>query len=183
MIVHNNLIENKDLGIRERAVLFYLMTLGATKESVLITYEELSDYLGYKNTNFRSTRKALKDILKSLEDKKYLEVHEDPLKGEIELLMTNTSNVTKDDFSFQSQYVKLPLKLMLNRTVKGKYIPLLVGINYHNKFIGGKPKIKDLSIFSGCSNNTLKKYLKELLEDEIIFLTDDESYELNKLYF
>lgn len=183
MIVQNNLIENKDLGIRERAVLFYLMTLGATKESVLITYEELSDYLGYKNTNFRSTRKALKDILRSLEDKKYLEVHEDPLKGKIEIIMTNTSNVTKDNFSFQSQYVKLPLKLMLNKTVKGKYIPILVGINYHNKFIGGKPKIKDLSIFSGCSNNTLKKYLKELLEDEIIFLTDDESYELNKLYF
>lgn len=39
MIINNNLVENKDLGIRERAVLFYLMTLGASKESVLITYE------------------------------------------------------------------------------------------------------------------------------------------------
>lgn len=183
MIINNNLVENKDLGIRERAVLFYLMTLGASKESILITYEELSDYLWYKNTNFRSTRKALKDVLKSLEDKMYIEAHEDPLKGNIDVILTNTSKVTKDDFSFQSQYVKLPLKVIQDKSIKGKYIPILVGIDYHNKFIGGKPKIKDLSVFSGCSNNTLKKYLNELLEEEVISLEADGSYELNKLYF
>jgi len=169
MIIGNNILENRDLTIKERALLYYIMTVCKGKHRRKLKYEDVAKYLAYKNKHFGTVKKSIIKRLNTLQEHNYIKVNtKDVYTFWVSLNDPLIVNFTPDKFSIKTNYITIPEDI-LNK-VEGKYIPILASIYYYNTYILGSEPLKLiwLADFSGCTKITLHKYLRELKDLEVI---------------
>lgn len=169
MIIGNNILENRDLTIKERALLYYIMTVCKGKHRRKLKYLDVSKYLAYKNKHFGTVKKSIIKRLKTLEEHGYIKVNtKDVYTFWVSLDDPLLASFTPNTFSVKSNYITIPQNIL--DSVEGKYIPILASIYYYNTYIlGAEPlKLIWLANFSGCTKLTLHKYLRDLKQLEVI---------------
>jgi hypothetical protein len=169
MIVGNNILENRDLTIKERALLYYLMTHCRGKHYRVLRYKDIAKYLDYKNKHFGTVKKSIIKRLNTLQKYGYIKVNTNYIyKFRVALNAPLLSNFTPDKFSVKSNYITIPENLL--NSVNGKYIPILASLYYYNTYILGSEPFKYIwcAKFSGCTKKTLHEYINNLIELNIL---------------
>lgn len=169
MIIGNNILENRDLTIKERALLYYLMTVCKGKHYRVLRYKDIAKYLDYKNKHFGTVKKSIIKRLVKLQEQGYIKINTNAIYTFwVSLNSPLLSNFTPDKFSVKSNYITIPEKIL--NSVNGKYIPVLASLYYYNNYILGSEPFKYIwcANFSGCTKNTLHEYLNDLIELNVI---------------
>lgn len=169
IVVGSNILENTDLTIKERALLYYIMTVCKGNYRRKLKYMDIANYLDYKNKHYGSIKKSIIKRLSTLQEQGYIRINtNDVYTFWVSLDKPLLAEFTPDTFSIKSNYIVIPEKIL--NSVKGKYIPILASLYYYNRYILGSEPFKFIwcANFSGCTKNTLKKCLNDLVELEII---------------
>lgn len=169
MIIGNNILENRDITIKERALLYYIMTVCKGNYRRKLRYMDVAKYLDYRNKHYGSVKKSIVKRLNTLQEHGYIKVNtNDVYTFWVSLDKPLLSKFTPDKFSVKSNYITIPENIL--NSVNGKYIPILASLYYYNNYILGLEPFKFIwcANFSGCTKNTLKNYLEELIELNVI---------------
>ena len=169
MIIGSNILENKDITIKERALLYYIMTVCKGNHYRNLKYKDIAKYLDYKNRHFGTVKKSIIKRLNTLREQGYIKINTNNIYTfRVALDKPLLSNFTPNTFSVKSNYVVIPEHIL--NSVNGKYIPILATLYYYNRYILGLEPFKFIwcANFSGCTKNTLKKYLDDLIKLDVI---------------
>lgn len=177
MKIYNNILENSQLTIKERALLYYIMTVCKGNYRRKLRYMDVAKYLDYKNKHYGTIKKSIIKRLNTLQEHGYIKVNtKDVYTFWVSLDKPLLSKFTPDTFSIKNSYVTIPENILNN--INGKYIPILATLYYYNKYILGLEPFKFIwcAEFSGCTKLTLHRYINELLELEIIKESHEGKY-------
>lgn len=190
MFIQNTIIENTNLKLKEKALLYYIMTVSAFRDTckprmrftkdmtpyhtVTLLYDEMAQYLEYNNVATRNTIRTLRSFLDTLQECGYINYQDRKDKAEITL---KKSPNRLDTFDIRENYIKIPLKVL--REIPVKCLPLIVSIEYCK----GKTDITQykLANLCSCSEGTLRKNLKRCIELGMIETNSLKEY--NFIYF